>query len=245
MRRVALVLTTLTGTLLATACGDGDPTASVTATRSRTPSAVATMTSPSSPPPISTPPTTPAPGASPDGTPSPTGTAAPLVVEPTGLGVVDLGEGEADVLAEMRARFGSPDADSGWGPARNSPFGVCPGATTGAEVRGVRWDRIRLLFSDADTDHGSAGTKHLMAYDVTSFQGSGDAPATAAGIGLGSTAGQVRDAYGDRAEFRAADEVNADRFVLHLAGGDIVARLDAPPPDGVVTFVTAGAPCGE
>ena len=247
VRPATILLAALGGALLVTACSDGDPaaTTSVTASRSATPSATTTTTGPPSPPPTPTRPATASPASTSSARPSPTTTTAPLVAEPTGLGVVEFGDAEADVMAVMRSRFGAPDADSGWGPAADSPYGVCPGATTGGRVRGARWGRIRLLFSDADTDYGSAGTTHLMAYDLTSFQGSGSAPTTAAGIGLGSTAGQVRDAYGDRAEYRAAAEVTADRFVLHLEAGEIVARLDAPPPDGVVTFLTAGAPCGE
>lgn len=244
--RRQLVVTAALVALLGAACsGDDGPTATetVTASGSATPTPTATSPSPTpTPTPTSASPT---PTPSPSASPSPSATAAPLVAEPTGLRAVAFGDAEADVVAEMRARFGAPDEDSGWGPAANSPYGVCPGATAGAQVRGVRWDRIRLLFSDADTEYGSAGTRHLMAYDLTSFQGSGSAPSTAAGIGLGSTSDQVRTAYGDRAEYRAAAETTTDRFVLHLESGDIVARLDAPPPDGVVTFVTAGEPCGE
>lgn len=179
-------------------------------------------------------------------TPSARPSDKPLVAEPGGLRAVTLGEPLDRVVAEMNARFGPPDADTGWEPAGTSSFGVCPGATEGAQVRGIRWSRIRLLFSDGPTSYGSDGYEHVFAYDLTSFEGSGTVPTTAEDIGLGSTVEELRDAYGDRLEIRPGDGALPDRFTVRFGRtGEISGSLRSTDPDGEITFVGAGLPCGE
>lgn len=227
--------------VLLAACSSGgqpadSPTPPTPAATAGTPTA-ATATPPT--PADTGPPATPAP------TP-PAATAGPLVAGPEGLGAVQLGQPAADAIAALRARRGPADADSGWQRADNSPFGVCPGATAGARVRGLRWGRVRLLVSDADTRFGAAGDPHVFAYHVTSFEGSGPGPRTAAGIGLGASVRELRDAYPGRVTIRPADEINPDRFAVDFGGrGELTGSLTGTGPQETVTFLSAGQACGE
>lgn len=231
--------------LLATACStggevtggqaaDAPPTPTGTATAAATAPAAAPTATPTAPTPTAT---------SAPADPSPTST--PLVAGPEGLGAVRFGQPAARAIAAMRARFGPADADSGWQPAAGY-FGVCPGAATDGRVRGLRWGRIWIFLSDADTDFGSGGTPHVFSYHITSVEGSGPAPDTAAGIGLGSTVRELRSVYGSRVTLREADEINPPRFILSFeGGGEVTGQLTGTRPDATVTFLRGGQPCGE
>lgn len=175
--------------------------------------------------------------------PPPRRTAEGLVAGPGGLRIVAFGQPAELVVATLTAVFGEPDADTGWGPAVASPFGVCPGE----RARGVRWGRLGVLLSDGPTSYGSAEYPHFFAWDVHAFEAeSGLAPRTAAGIGLGSTVDALTEAYGERVHFHPADGPFPDRFEVAIGmRGSISGSLTGPDPDDTITFLTAGDPCGE
>lgn len=168
---------------------------------------------------------------------------AGLVAGPGGLRVVAFGQPARLVVATLEAILGEPDGDTGWGPAKASPFGVCPGE----RVRGVRWGRLGILLSDGPTSYGSAGYAHFFAWETSTFEDrEGLAPRTAAGIGPGSKVEALKEAYGARLDFHPADGPFPDRFDVGFGlKGSIAGSLTGLGPDDTVTFMAAGAPCGE
>lgn len=136
---------------------------------------------------------------------------------------------DADAAIEfLGGIFGPPTSDSGWTTAGSSPFGVCPGA----EVRGVQYGPLTVLFGDVD---GSESREfHTWTY---SDSGIGDVYGlmTPGGIGLGSTSSDIAASAAD-AEF-FSDEVFGDTADFQ----QLFASLDGDE----VTFLNGGAGCGE
>lgn len=176
--------------------------------------------------------TTPAPGARPR-------------VELTFEGIENMRFGASvDVVVDaMRVKLGRPDEDSGWIDAF-SPFGTCPGS----QVRGVRWKRMRLLFSDGPTDAAEQGVRHFFAYDVIADLDPRPLDArTSEGIGLGSTLADVRAAYGAAAvEVDDSPETGPGGRVNGPGKAWLGLGLTAASDTGRVRSIAAGAPsCGE
>jgi hypothetical protein len=217
------------------------------------------------------PPTT-SPGPSPTGPPVRPGppvlpsTTAPAVrptarvtLQPNGLGVARFGATQQQALGALRAKLGRPDETSSWKNG-STPFGICPGAT-----RAVRWGRLYVLFTNGPTRYAAAGRWHLFAYQVDAVQRTkvdpnysgptpppeppplrGESPKTADGVGFGSTVAELRAAYGGRLRMSYGEPGMVHRFRVRFgAGGELSGGLSGGTPAAKVTFLAAGAPCGE
>ncbi len=177
----------------------------------------------------------------PTSTPSTSPTTAPapgvpsLVLRPDGLGDIPLGTEAESAISRLTGILGTPTSDSGWVPAFDSPFGVCPGD----EVRGVGWSGLLLLF--ADDTLVTSGQRHLFFY----VYGPQAAPAglrTETGVGLGSTAAELRAAHPEVAIFED-DLLGMAAFAVGEAG--LGGTLTSTNADGAVTTITGGQSCGE
>lgn len=196
------------------------------------PSTTAAPTTSSSAPTTTIPPTT-------DTTMSTTTTLPPLVLEPDGLGAVDFGATSEEVISAVTERLGPASSDSGWVNARGN-FGTCPGTI----VRVTRWHSLRLYFGDGPTQFAEEGP-HFFYY----VQSSVDTETiidltTAAGIGIGSSVAQLKEAYPDELVIESTVRFGA---TFHLAGSDpglLAGLLTESVDTGQVTAISGGFGCG-
>jgi len=254
IRAAALVPAVLVGALVARGVEDGRPRPWVGPV-----APVPTAQPAPAPPPSAVPPTTierPPPTTI---APSTTAAAAPRVeLRPDGLGVVGFGTGEREALARLERRLGAPDERGAWRGA--TPFGTCPGP-----VRAVRWDRLYVLFTSGPTRYAAGGRWHLFAYQVDAVRRTavdpdysgptpppdppplrGASPRTAAGIGFGATLAELRRAYGRRLQVSVGEPGMVYRFRVGFgAAGELSGSLSGGTPRATITFLAAGALCGE
>jgi hypothetical protein len=119
----------------------------------------------------------------------------PGTVELTRVGVqagdtwVPFSEDDEVTIDAVTAVLGAPSHDSGWVDALSSPYGVCPPPV----VRGVHWNDLVLLFTQAETDFWTAGVPHFYAFNYTDTNPELFTPE---GIGIGSSLEQLDAAYG-------------------------------------------------
>jgi len=187
-------------------------------------------------------------------------TAAPPRVElrPDGLGVVAFGTGEREALDRLERRLGAPDERGAWRGA--TPFGTCPGP-----VRAVRWGRLYVLFTSGPTRYAAGGRWHVFTYQVDAVRRTaidpdyngpspppdppplrGASPRTTAGIGFGSTLAELRRAYGQRLQVTMGEPGMVYRFRVDFgAAGELSGSLSGGAPSATITFLAAGALCGE
>lgn len=209
-----------------------------------TSSTVATTPPTSAPPPTTTPTTTTTPPTTrppetTDTTGVPTTTLAPLVLEGDGLGPVDFGAAPEEAIAEVTARLGPASSDSGWVNSRGV-FGTCPGNIT----RVVRWESLRLFFSDGPTDFGEDG-HHLFYYSQSSAEADVVIDLrTAAGIGIGSTVEDLTATYGTRLTIESTSPFGVT-FTVSGGPGLLSGTLTQSVPEGQVSGVAGGFGCGS
>jgi hypothetical protein len=138
------------------------------------------------------------------------------VLAPDGLGVVKFGEATDAALATLRARFGAP---------RELP----------SECR----DIARVLEWDA-----------LVAYFGPTFVGyhylteGGPPLRTEAGIGKGSTVGQLKAAYATKLAF-GEGPADGPLFEITLPAGVLGGYAGGPADTDTVETFFAGTTCGE
>ena len=211
MRLVAITLTALA---LLTGCSDDEPDAAPDTSGSTTTTAAAEPTSGEE----TTSTTEPAPAA--------------IALRGDGLGVVALGAAPDEAIAAVGEELGEPSLDSGWEPSSSS-YGTCPGE----QIRGVEWDGLVLLFTDADTAVGSG--EHLFTWRVT---GAPPAIATAKGLGFGATATDAEELYPGQVEKVPEEDPFPAFLEVEAEGGRITAYLDETD---TITNLEAGPGCGE
>lgn len=212
-----LVLTLAAATALLGACSDDEPTSSErTATTAETSDATASTTSEAEP--VET-------------TTTQAEAAAQIVLRGDGLGVTALGAAPEEAVAAVTAALGEPTRDTGW-QASFSEYGTCPGE----QIRGVEWDHLVLLFTDADTTYGTG--QHLFSWRIT---GAPPALGTSAGLGFGATTADAEELHPGAVEVFPAEEPFPGHLRVGVEGGAITAYLDAD----TITNLEAGAPCGE
>lgn len=175
------------------------------------------------------------------------GAGIPVVLEASGVGIVDFGTAADDALALVRQALpqASPPEDTGWvdiDPAAND-FGVCEASVT--EVRAVSIDNLTLYFSDGATFGLPSGTRRFVGYRATA----GVFPlATAAGVGPGSTIGDVLASHPD-AGIGVGLEGGRDVFITSPPGNDAWLRALAPGATGAtdvgaaITAIVGGRFC--
>jgi hypothetical protein len=174
----------------------------------------------------------------------------PVVLRGDGLGAVRFGDDPDQVLAGLTLRWAPPDTDSGWVPAPNSPFGVCPGN----EVRVVEWRGFRVYFSDGPTPFGPAGRRHFFTwqylaadFDAPRPDPGGNRPPlrTVEGITVASSVADLQRAYGDRLELFDNEEGGGPSFGVQTADGGLFGFVTSVDPGGLVRSITGGGGCGD
>lgn len=191
--------------------------------------------------------------------PSPTSSSTPTLapraprgslvqLSMSGLGVVVFGDEPEFAIEALGSRLGAPEEDSGWIESINSRFGVCPGNF----VRGVRWQHLRVLFTDGRTDYGNERTPHLFAWSYGKGVGARVGRLdlrTPEGIGLRSTVSDVRRAYPAAKIFPDTEgDPFGNSFSLDgsTESGFLFGTLTSAEDDGRVEYLEYGAPhCGE
>jgi hypothetical protein len=178
--------------------------------------------------------------------PAPTTTRPPapsrVVLGPGGLGPAAFGRPPDQVIAVLRAVLGQPDEERSWDQRQQQLFGACPGGNH----RFARWGKLYALFADGDTGQGPPGRQHFFAWYAEAPQAGGKRLETVQGVAVGSTTAQVRAAYGDRALIWGAEGgLPAGFRVGSLQDLRLFGWLTDPSPQGMVTALAAGSPCGE
>jgi hypothetical protein len=127
------------------------------------------------------------------GVAGPIDVTAALILEADGLGAIPFGhDPDATVTAVASVLGLAPELDSGWIDSFAS-YGTCPGT----EIRAVEFGDLIVLFTDAATQFGEAGSRHFFSYTYRVGSRGPDDLETARGIGLGSALGALTAAYPD------------------------------------------------
>lgn len=165
----------------------------------------------------------------------------PFRLKANGIGNIPFGTPTDFALVELAlmgdaANEGDPDEDSGWIPAGNSPYGVCPGD----QVRMVRWGNVRTFFTRVGLAEGE-----FFHWQVVSFGGFEDKRlATPNGLRLGDKRGQLELLY------KVVDVEFDDVFLFwhfYTQGNQsgITGNLSDGTYGAEITFLSGGIGCGE
>lgn len=170
-----------------------------------------------------------------------------LVLTPTGLGDVPIGDDPQVVIDAITILRGGPDRDSDW----TTPigiFGLCPGT----EVRGVGWGTFFTIFLNQGVDPEERRfATFTYGFDYETGD-SGIDPRelnlrTEEGLGIGSAVSELRAIYGDRlAEY---PDVDADVFTFTIdeTGGEpyLAGRTSGPAPTDSVILIERIPGCAD
>jgi len=166
--------------------------------------------------------------------------AAKLVLRGDSLGDVRFGVDADGAIAYVESLLGAPDSDSGYVDAA-SEFGLCPGA----QVRGVRWGDLLLLFGDES--EVASGRLHFYGWrygPVGTSMPRPEGPATEGGVTLGSTVNEVLRAH-PNADVYTDDVFGAGFDIDAGTRGLVSGSLSNDSPNGVTLALFGGVTCGE
>jgi hypothetical protein len=181
-----------------------------------------------------------------------------VVLRADGLGVAAFGAAEQVAMRALQGRLGPPQERGSWSGA--TPFGTCPGP-----VRAVRWGQLYALFTNGPTRYSPEGRWHLFAWQVDQVQRTkidpqysgptpppdppplrGYSPRTATGIGYGSTVARLRVVYGNRLRISFGEPGMTYQFTVRRGATiELFGSLTGGTPGATVTWLAAGAVCGE
>jgi hypothetical protein len=224
---LALLVVAVLGVLVGRAIGGGDDASPAP---TPTPSVTTVVAGPSATP-VPTPAPTPDPTTTPE---APAGTPADVVLGLGGsVGSEELWRPEADVLAQLTAALGPPDA---------SEEVTC---ADGTPRRLHRWDDLEVSVSLAPLDPSGTvpGLEPVEPPFVDGWALRGPSPAlrTTDGVGIGSTVADVLAAYPE------ASVLPSGAPAFEVFRGDF-SNLDlettSTDPDGTVTAMVSGSACG-
>jgi len=171
--------------------------------------------------------------------------AAPLVelsLDDDGLGDVLLGFPPETVISDISAIYGEGDSDSQWIQAEPNIYGSCPGT----QMRAVGWGSLVVIFIRDDVDAlGGRFYTYTYGYDYSENAGGVDPRelglTTAAGIGLGSTVGELADAYGATAVIEG--DTDLDVWSFRIEGSEIRGLVSGPERSDTVTLIELTTGC--
>ncbi len=158
-------------------------------------------------------------------------------LRPDGLGPIRFGDDAEPAVAALVAVLGPPQSDSGFA-ATVEGFGNCPGDA----VRAVRWQGLTVLIARGRTELRADSQPHVIAFQYGP-EDTQPVLRTPEGVGLGSTAEDLRRAYAAQVEISADDPFQKPEFRLGVPPRRLVGVLSAP--DGRVELIDGGALCGE
>jgi hypothetical protein len=200
------------------------------------PTTVAPVTAPPAPTTSTTVPATTTSAPSGSTTTSSVPRSAALVLREDGLGDALFGTDAEQVIGYMTTILGEPTADSGWADPFES-FGICPGT----EVRGVTWGDLQLLFGDESVV--ASGRRHFFNYVYGPAYGAAISPNglhTTSGIGIGSTVGELREAYPTVQVY--PEEIYGPYFAVNDVFSGFLTGVE--DDDTIISFI-GGIGCGE
>ena len=115
-----------------------------------------------------------------------------VVLDGEGLGIVTFGMNVTAALRRLTDALGRPIADSGWTDAFGI-YGACPGS----RLRVVEWPGVLVLFGNAEDgyQYRDADDEHFMAWRLGWIGPDPYLLRTSGDIGVGSTRGEVAEAY--------------------------------------------------
>lgn len=171
-----------------------------------------------------------------DTTPAAATTTAPtgkisLVLESNGLGGIQFGATEGDVLQTYTRALGTPTKDTGWTSSFSS-YGTCPGN----EIRVVEWNRLRVFFGDT-----KFGVKKFFQYEYTDRDATSSVPliTTQEGLTLNMTKAELLSLYPNvKITPWTENYEQIERFAIDDS-------LQGTIKDGKVFWINAGVQCGE
>lgn len=159
-----------------------------------------------------------------------------LVLLADGFGPLAFGSTPEAAIEFLTAALGQPITDSGWTDAF-SVYGTCPGA----EVRGVEWPGLLMLFGDAADEYSPSGDRHFMQWALGWFGPDPFGLLTPERVGIGSGVDDVVEAFQD-VVLNPADEILPASFQAETDRGTLWGTFDDAE---AVQYITAGTACGE
>lgn len=162
--------------------------------------------------------------------------AAKLVVAADGLGDALFGAEPEQVISYVTAVIGPPSDDSGWIDA-NTDFPACPGN----ELRIVRWDDLRLLFSRVAVRHRPPA--------LLLVRGRSDGRNGESAVRCAHRRAHRRRQHGRRAALHVSrdelwvDPVRGPLFLVNGVPGGVEGTATDLGDDQFVTMVMAGPCC--
>lgn len=169
----------------------------------------------------------------------------PLVLEPTGLGIVEFGAEPTSVLEVLGMLLGEPDSDTGWeggtdceGFNRHLTYVIQP-AEEGTDHPAV----LTIHLSDVGFTDPSFAEYSYSSLDVASIDIGARALATVDGLSLGSTATEVTAAYARPTAFEDGSVTFDDGMLFEVAArghGEEGEEDGDDEPVLVVSLIGAG-----
>jgi hypothetical protein len=152
-------------------------------------------------------------------------TPAAVVLAPDGLGAVSFGTQAARAMNALTQAFG-----------RAENVTVIPPAANCGATRIFRWKDFAVLINEVSARSG--GNPGLVGWSLGPTAPASADLETEKGIGIGSTAAAVKEAYG------AATNQAGATLTITAPNGVITAELEAGNDSGRVKTLRAGVSCG-
>ena len=164
-----------------------------------------------------------------------------FVLRPDGIDRLFFGADPETVISELTDRLGEPTSDTHWVDQQERYDGLCGGS----EARFVTWETVQAFFTDRESAWAREGTRHFASYSV--IEGAEDLEfLTARGIGIGSTVGEIGDAYGDEVTFAIHPAYETEVFEIDPPGdGYLIGFLTGLDDEDTATEIVGGFSCGE
>lgn len=166
---------------------------------------------------------------------APTTTTAPLtreaiVLAGDGVGPLKFGNPAANTIRRFMDALGQPE--------KNQPL---PAATACAATRRLQWGNFQVLVNEVGAT-SAAGRPGFAGWFLGAAGGAPLDFKTDKGIGVGSTVGQLKAAYGT--DVTVARGEAGPGFTVTVPGGIMLGQLDALTDAGKIRNIQAGNYCG-
>jgi hypothetical protein len=153
-----------------------------------------------------------------------------IVLAGDGVGPLKFGTNSAHTIARFMQALGEPE--------KNQPL---PVGTACAATRRLQWGNFQVLVNEVGSSSG-AGRPGFGGWFLGAATGAPLDFKTEKGIGLGSTVGQLKAAYGTDVQISRGE--SGPSFTVPVPGGIILGQLDALTDAGKVKNIQAGSYCG-
>ncbi|HEY3428717.1 MAG TPA: hypothetical protein VGK83_08635 [Acidimicrobiia bacterium] len=160
-----------------------------------------------------------------------------LLLAGDGIGEIGLGTAADAAIAQLSVTLGSPDDDTDWSAA----LGTCPGT----ESRIVRWSSLQIFLTNGET--AWASNPHFFHYGQSLAAGGGEYLdlRTDKEIGIGSTIGELKLAYGEAVTVGDDPAFGPYWEVVGTEPSYLWGTATGVADDSVIDAVSGGAGCGE